>query len=568
MRRIAVFLLCIVTIFCLCISASATTGISSIITHATVSSDGTAHVTSTVTVHLEQPLEKLSFPVPADASAVSLNGSRVATHGGAGSRAIDLSNTLGGIAGDFTFTVSYQLSGLVTQDEDQRLQLELPLLSGFSYPVQAMEANISMPGPVTAMPAFTSGYHQANIEKDLSFTVDGATIICRSQKALKDHETLAMKLSVDSQMFPQSVVYAPSLETTNLIAAVCAVLSILYWLLTLRCLVPLGRKRAVPVEGYSAGQIGCVLHMHGADLTLMVLTWAQLGYLVILHDRHGRVRLQKQMEMGNERSAFERRCFNSLFSKRAQVDTASNFYVQQYQKTAALTPNVQGLVKKGSGNIKIFRFLGSLAGLFWGISLGLSLGADAAASWLVAVLCALFGFFSSRYIHHWGWSLFIRDKSRIWISFALCGVWLILGGVSGQFVLSLWAVAVALGIGLLSAFAGRRTAEGRQAMSEIFGLRRYLRSVSAEDIRRLCRQNPDYFHDLAPYALALNADRAFARQFGGEKIPCPYILEEQELVLTAAQWSENMRLIVDTMNVRVHQQPLERIKKVIHGFIK
>lgn len=568
MRRLAILILCIATVLCLCISVSATTGISSIVTHATVSANGSAHVTSTVTIHLDQPLEKLSFPVPQDATAVSVNGTRVTTHGGSSVRTIDLSNTLSGLAGDFTFTISYQLAGLVTQNDDGLLLLQLPLLSGFAYPVQAMEANVSMPGPVTAKPAFTSGYHQANIEKDLSFTVDGATITCRAQKALKDHETLSMSIIVDSQMFPQSVVYAPKLETTNLIASICAGLALAYWLLTLRCLVPLGRKRAVPVEGYSAGQIGCLLHMQGADLSLMALTWAQLGYLVILHDRHGRVRLQKQMDMGNERSTFERRCFDSLFSKRSQVDTASNFYVLQYLKTASLTPNIQGFVKKGSGNIRIFRFLASLACLFWGISLGLSLGADAAATWLVVIPCALFGFFSSRYIHLWGCSLFARDKSRIWISLALCGIWLILGGVSGQFVLSLWAIAVALGVGLLSTFAGRRTAEGRQAMSEVFGLRRYLCSVSVQDVSRLCRQNPDYFHDLAPYALALNADRAFARQFGGEKIPCPYIWEEQELLLTAAQWSENMRLIVDTMNVRVHQQPLERVKKIIRGFIK
>ena len=68
------------------------------------------------------------------------------------------------------------------------------------------------------------------------------------------------------------------------------------------------------------------------------------------------------------------------------------------------------------------------------------------------------------------------------------------------------------------------------------------------------------------YALALNADRAFARQFGGEKISCPYIVEDRELLLTAAQWSEYMRLVVDTMNARVRQKSTERVKKILRGF--
>lgn len=568
MRRIALLLLCLAAVLCLCVSASAATGISSIITHATVSTDGTCQVTSNVTIHLDSPTDNLSFPVPKDASGVSLNGSRVLTKSHNDVRQVDLSKVLGSMAGDFAFTVSYRLPNLIQTNENGLLQLSLPLLSGFAYPVQAMEANISMPGAIEQLPSFTSGYHQANIEKDLSFTVDGATITCRSQTALKDHETLTMLLTVSEEMFPQTIMIAPDLETTNIIAAVCAGLALLYWLLTLRCLVPLAQKRAVPPEGFCAGQMGSVLHLKSADLTLMVLTWAQLGYLVIHHDRNGRVTLYKQMEMGNERSGFERRCFSSLFARKNTVSTSSAFYVSQYQKVASLTPNIQSFVRKGSGNVKIFRFLADLTGLFLGVSLGIALGADAAAGWLLAIVCGVFGLFSSRYIHRWAYCLWSRDKSTLWISIALCALWLILGMVSGQLAIAGWAVTAALIVGLLNAFAGRRTPEGRQAMAQVLGLRRYLVSVTDQDIRNICRNNPEYFHDLAPYALALNADRAFARRFGGEKIACPYILDDRELLLTAAQWSEYMRLVVDTMNARVQQQWLERCKGILRSLIK
>ena len=49
---------------------------------------------------------------------------------------------------------------------------------------------------------------------------------------------------------------------------------------------------------------GSRLTFTGADLTMMVFSWAQLGYLVIHLDDNGRVMLHKRMDMGNERSSF------------------------------------------------------------------------------------------------------------------------------------------------------------------------------------------------------------------------------------------------------------------------
>lgn len=568
MRRVSVLLFALTILICLCVVANAETSITSIVSQATVSTDGSCQVNTTATVHLDQPMEELAFPVPEDATAVTLNGTRVLTKTADGLRAIDLSRILGGMAGDFTFSINYRLPDLVSPNDDGILQLNMPLLSGFSYPVKAFELTVAMPGPIDTKPRFISGYHQTNIEKDLAFNVDSSTIICRSQKAMKDHETLAMSLTVSDEMFPQSVILAPDLKVSNVICIVFAVLTGLYWLFFLRCLVPFGQKRTTPPDGFSAGEMGSVLHLRGADLTLMVLTWAQLGYLLIHHDRNGRVQLYKQMEMGNERNSFERRCFHHLFARKAVVDTASLHYVTQYQKVASMKPNLQGFVKKGSGNVRIFRILGSLIGLGCGISLGIMLGAEAAMQWFVVAACAVFGVVSCYHIQSWAYSLLQQDKSRIWISLALCVLWLILGLVAKLFNIALWAVVAGLTVGLLAAFAGRRTPEGRQAMAQVFGLRRYLVGVSAGDISRICATHPEYFHDLAPYAIALNADKRFAKCFGDARTSCPYIADDKELSLTASQWSEYMRLVVDTMNARIQQMPMERFVRIIRSFRK
>ena len=84
----------------------------------------------------------------------------------------------------------------------------------------------------TAKPAFSSGYHQANIEKDLYFTTSGATITAVSQAELKDHETLTMTLLVTEEMFPQKRIVAPEVETAVTLTAVFLVLALLLLVMT------------------------------------------------------------------------------------------------------------------------------------------------------------------------------------------------------------------------------------------------------------------------------------------------------------------------------------------------
>ena len=564
MRRITILFLCILTTLCLCINASAATGISSMKSQVSVSSDSTCQVTAQLTIHLEQPVEKLYFPIPENATAVAVNGSRVLmVKNQNGVRVVDLSRYLSGMMGDISVTISYRLSELVTKNQDEILQLRLPLLNGFAYPIQSYEATVVMPGEITIKPSFLSGYHQANIEKDLEFSVEGATITCRTQSPLKDHETLAMTLPVNEEMFPQRIIHAPQLESTNTAAIVCGVLAALYWLLTLRFLLPLWPSRPTPPDGYTAGEMGSIVHLKGADLSLMVLSWAQQGYLLIDRRTPGQILLRKKMDMGNEQSQFQRKCFRLLFAKKASVDTSSAFYAQLCQKVAVLAPNVHGFVKKGSGNRKIFRILTALCGMFIGFSLGAALGAESAAPWLPAVLIGAFGLFSTYYCQTWAYSLIRPNRLRIILSAAMGVIWLILGIAAAQFKLALWAITlIALG-GLLLAFSGRRTPEGRQAVAQVLGLRRYLRRTSAQEMARICQENPGYYHDLAPYAFALGANHKFAKAFGKQHTFCPYILDAKEPSMTANNWDLYLQNLLEAMASRSRTRYLEKIKKVI-----
>ena len=570
MRRFFAVAAAFVLLLCLLVgTVSADTCANSINVYATVASDQSCQVTVTALLHLEQMAGALSFPVPAEAESVTLNGTRVTTTRTGASRQVDLSGILGNLVGDFSITITYILRDVVEYDENNILQLRLPLLEGFAYPVESLEYSVTLPGAVAAKPAFSSGYHQANIEQDLQTHQSGPVISGKATKTLKDHETLTMTLTVSEDMFPQNRIELPDYAFTKVFMWACVALALLYWLLFLRCSVPRRITSAAAPEGFSAGQLGSVLHMQGADLTLMVFTWAQLGYLFIGKGKGGRILLYKQMDMGNERSVFEQKCFRSLFGRRNVVDTGELHYVEQWQKANRMNPGIQELIHPKTGNMKIFRALAALVGLFCGISVGLAIGAAAALKWVLIIGMALVGFLFSWHIHQWAQSLFLGRKKGLWTALVLSVLWLVLCILGKVFTMGLWTVVFQLLAGLLSAFGGRRTDAGMQASAEVLGLRRYLRRLSKNDLERILQNNPEYFFSVAPYVVALGVGKRFSKLFGKQPLPdCPYMDFGSEVKLTAFGWSERLHQVAETMDSRRKKMWSERITGAVRSMKK
>ena len=569
MRRIGLVLTALMLILALAVTAGAVTGASSLESHATVSVDGSCQVTVTATLHLEQAVDKLYFPVPADASGVTLNGSRVSAAKDGDARRVDLSKLLGNAVGDFSINIHYSLYDVIHTTEAGTLEMQIPLLSGFEYPVEAIKFSVTLPGQIQVLPSFISGYHQARIEENLTYSVDGATISGSSLKALKDHETLTMTLSVTEEMFPQSIVQAQSYDWGTIGMGICGALALIYWLIAMWNL-PVRRQNCTePPQGFNAGQLGCIAAGQGVDLTMMVLSWAQLGYVLIQVDRSQRVLLHKRMDMGNERSETEQRYFKKLFGKRSLVDTSGYSYAQMCRMAARQPAGVRELIHPRTGNPKVFRVLASGIGLFGGACLAVALADGAILQGLLIFLMSIAGAFSGWVIQDVGGGVILRDQRRMAPGLILGGIWLLLSLLAGAFGIGLWMVAGLLLAGILLAWGGRRTELGRQTLAQVMGLRHYLCTADKQQLQRLCEIDPDYFFRLAPYAMALGADKAFAKRFGNTRLDrCPYLTTGMDAHMTALQWSEMMRTTADAMNERAQRLPLERLLGMLHSITR
>ena len=546
----------------------AASGATAVDGHATVSSDGKCQISITASLHLEKAVSDLTFPIPQEARDVVLNGSRVRPKLSGDLRLVDLSGVVGGGAGEYTINLIYTLPDAVNVTAKGTQELTVPLLSGFAYPVENMTFSITLPGAVETRPTFISGYHQNNIEKDMDIQVSGNVISGSCKKALKDRETLRMVLAVSDEMFPRSIVELRDAHWEDFAMILLAVAALVYWLVSLRMVFPKRMVCPEPPEGFSAGHMESILSLEGVDLTMAVMTWAQLGYLQIDATRRERVILRKRMEMGNERSTFEQRCFRNLFGAKSMVDTSTVRYAQLWESVRH-AGGVGQLAHPRSGNPKLFRLLACASGLFGGISLGMAVSEGAALQGVWVAVAAILGLIFSWNIQDWAEGVLCWNKQKLWTGLLCGGIWMILGIIGGDFWMAFVVVLGQMLVGLMARFGGRRTEEGKHAWQQVMGLRRYLHRLSKEEVQRITLYNPDYYHHLAAYALALDSDRVFARKFGNQQIyGSAFLLPSSEQSMSAVQWSQVYRRSVWLMDRRRRQMASEKLGRFLRSLRK
>ena len=147
-RFLSMFLLCCLLVGTFVMPASAESAASKVDCYITVNADGDALVAMTVTLHMESPDESLTFPLPVNATGITMNGSPVRSTKTKAAIEVDVGRATGGLVGDFTARFDFSLPNVVAVTEEGYLLLTLPLLSGFSYPVHLLNFVVTLPGTI------------------------------------------------------------------------------------------------------------------------------------------------------------------------------------------------------------------------------------------------------------------------------------------------------------------------------------------------------------------------------------------------------------------------------------
>ena len=566
MRRICRILVLILCICLLTTAVHAQTAASEINSVINVSADGRCQVTMTVRLHLSEPASSMSFPLPKNAQNVSANGSSVRTYTSAVDPNVILADLSGlnGVSGDYQIMFSYTLPDVIyteqaTATTKARLMMEIPLLSGFEYPINAMSFSVTMPGEITGKPGFTSSYLQTGVESRISTVIGGQLINGSSLQGFQDREKLSLVMEVSEDMFPGKMLIERTSNPEIIPMSIFAGLALLYWIIFMRTWPVFRQDRTIPIEGITAGDLGCRLTAAGVDLTMMVFTWAQLGYLRIRVDRQGRVILEKRMDMGNERPEFELRTFRTLFARTDLVDATGAKYAKFCRQVAQTIDGVREMYTRRAGNSAIFRFLGCGISIFCGICFAMNFSKVKIVQTMLCILLGILGAVSAWGIQGGMYKVHVRGKIPVYVGSVFGALWILLGILCGQWIMGLVVVAAQYLIGLLAAYGGRRSEMGMYNAGQILGLRHHLKKLDQKTLERLLENNPDYFFDMLPYAIALGVDTKFAKAFGNMPIPhCHYMLVSRNEKRTAAQWALMVRKIADQMDKRQRRLELEK----------
>lgn len=529
-RYVAVALLCCLLLAIPAAALSSATGISG---SATVAADGSCQVELTVTVQLDTAQDSLLFPLPLDAAEVMLNGQSVKTSVSDGKQQVALPAMS---AGRQTFLLRYSLPCVLQFEKDQTL-VSLPMLSGFSLPIQQLDFTVSIPGPITGRAVFSSGYYQENIR--LNTTITDNTLVGSTTEALKDHETLRLELPVDPNLF--TVQNASGLAWWDWACLILVALAMAYFCLTLLPKFYRPSRSYTAPEGITAGEVGCCLTGSGTDLSMMVLSWAQLGYLQLELDKRGRVLLHKQMEMGNERSYHEGRIFQILFGRRTTVDATSAHYTRIHRKVAGRSPLQKQLYKPRSGDARIFLALCCAAGGCSGVQLG-------EGSVLLMLLLGLVTLALSFGIQSGCKCIPLRSKLPLLVAIACGCVWILLGSLLDDLGRVVTMVIFQFMAGIFAAYGGKRSQLGQRVLTQLLGLRHHMLKGGSFELQQLQQKNPNYFYEMIPYALAMGIDRKFARRFDN-KTPLPECLWLRSAPrMNAQQCAARLRQIADILD--------------------
>jgi hypothetical protein len=85
-------------------------------------------------------------------------------------------------------------------------------------------------------------------------------------------------------------------------------------------------------------------------------------------------------------------------------------------------------------------------------------------------------------------------------------------------------------------------------------------SVSTDELKRNLNINADFYHNLAPFAMAMGVDMAFARRFRGIRLPaCPYLTTGMDGHMTATEWCRLLRDVVTALDERQQKLPYEKL---------
>ena len=339
------------------------------------------------------------------------------------------------------------------------------------------------------------------------------------------YDSLALAVTLPSGYFYVRSTAIPMIHVTYLFVGMLLVLLLLmvYWRLRLRTPRLEVSPRLLTPGGLLACQLSQMLDGGTCDVAVLVLEWANLGYLTIQSSKKGYVILTRMIPMGNERSKAEQRLFTRIFATGNRVAaTPGRFSAAAARFRAASRRSLNRVIFDRKGGNVVFLQIPCRILLAIGIGyIAYSLLPDGSAFLFLAVLIGIVGFLYSIYLHDAlaRWVSLRRFSPRTLGLLLVALLILILGLMSGAFLEAATGLFACCFSAIATASGPRRSQRGRDLLMQTRGLKLFYRKVSWQQLQVITGRNDRFFQAQYPKAAALGVDKAFAARF--ERLPTP-----------------------------------------------
>ncbi len=531
MRKLLLILICLSLLLSNVFAAS--DEITNMDAQITVDSNGTSRVTVLAEVHFVNRPTTFLFPLGADAKDITASGASYDQKNIDGVKCIVFENE-SGFSGTITFQCSYTLPCTMRESADrQHFTAKLPE-RGWEYPINRFKLTTTFPTEITDFPRWQSAYYGDVIDNYLTIQITDNTVTAKSNIVFRDHETLTMDLDFQPDAFVLKHLAEKSVSFDRILFISLYVLCMGYWLIALWKGRDKQKKNLAFHYQFSAGEVPCQLFGENADIGALIAHWGNLGYILLRRTKGNRLRLEKQMDMENERSTAERRIFKSIFRSTSTIEVAGpRFMAAVNAEAPVLRAHWRNrMFQKKDGRPDLFLFLCLVAGFFFSLMLFDTLLPSNAGRWVWIIVLTLLTLplynLLQKVIPHW-----YRPTRRIYMGL----------GVGIIVVLYLLAIPVELGVylffnlllqvgaGFVTRFGGQRTVPGQETVLEILSLRNLILHSNRNFAKEVVRGDSQYYYRTLPYAEILGVGKRFHKYFGAVTTdPCPWFVDERNSI--------------------------------------
>ena len=497
--------------------------------NAEVSANGRTQVTATYQLTFDGAQDQLEVPLPdGTISRVSAETYRYKVNKTDSGVDVVLTGTFSGTQ---TVTVSYTVSDTYSTTSDGEVY-QLGLLSSrwarnvgaCSFQVILPQPSGTMPEDYTLTPVLLSGYYGALADSESGVSLNG-TIVTGSVENRMAYDSLTAQVTVPTGYFYVRSSAISMIHVTYLAIGMLAVLLLLmiFWRVRIRTPRQNPQPRLLAPGGLLPCQLSQVLDGATCDIAVLILEWANLGYLTIQRTKKGYVVLTRAIPMGSERSKAERRLFQRIFATGYRVAaTPGRFAAAGAQFRAASRRSLNRIIFDPKGGNVVLLQIPCRILLAVGIGyLAQQMLPEGGGFIVLAVLAGIVGFFYSIYLHSGiTQRVALKRKSASYrITLVLALALLVLGFLGGAFLEVLIGLFACCFSAVATSVGPRRSARGQDLLSQARGCRMFYRQVTWQRLQVLTGRYNRFFQSQLPKAAALGVDKAFAKRF--ERLPVP-----------------------------------------------